>query len=213
MWPDLPTWGEVVNFANGMANAIASNNTTVTGVDGQTVLVQGVERGSGGAAYSAGQTFGDIISVAQGVTEFSLGANIATSGVVGGVLTSETGVGAIAGAATATASVLIAAHGGNTAQNGLNNLLKSEGSSGTRTKNRLPDKGEPGTMKTNELGTTTKKYGKVGGYKRSTIRGIRGTRLQKLSREIMFMIINQIRTIPKVSRQDNPDEIQRIMNT
>ncbi len=31
-----------------------------------------------------------------------------------------------------------------------------------RTKNRLPDKGEPNTMKTNRPGTTTKKYGKDG---------------------------------------------------
>lgn len=173
MWPD---WGDVVDFANGVVNAIASNNTTVTSVDGDNTLAQGFERGSGSTAYSTGQTVGDVISVAQGVVEFAIGATIATGGTVGGVVTSPTGVGAVAGAAVATGGVVVATHGGNTARNGLNNLLKSEGSSSTRTKNRLPDKGEPGTMKTNEPGTTTKKYGKDGWVQKEYNKGHQGNK-------------------------------------
>ena len=127
MWPGI---GDVIDFFNGAANAIASNNTTVTSVDGGTTLVQGFVRGEGGSAYTAGQGIGYVISTAQGAIEFVAGAAIAGGGTVGGVVTSPTGVGAVAGAAVATAGVAIAGHGGNTARNGLNNLLNSEGKNG-----------------------------------------------------------------------------------
>jgi RHS repeat-associated protein len=184
MWPDLPDWddiksaaGAVADFANGAVNAIASNNTTVTSVDGQTTLAQGFERGSGNTAYSAGQTAGDVISVAQGVIEGAAGL-IVTGG---GVTVSATGIGAVVGVPAAVGGVALTAHGTSTAKNGLNSLLKSDGGngSGTRSKNRLPDKGEPNTTQTNKPGTTTKKYGDDGNVQKEFNKGHQGKNVPK----------------------------------
>jgi RHS repeat-associated protein len=126
MWPDLPSWSDVANFANGAINAIVSNNTTVMGVDGKTVLAQGVARGEGhNSHYRAGQKVGDIISLAQGMIESAAGVIITTGGAAGGVVTSFTGVGAVAGAAIAAGGVAITTHGASTAKNGLNHMTGS----------------------------------------------------------------------------------------
>jgi RHS repeat-associated protein len=134
MWPDLPSWndvksaaGAVADFANGAVNAIVSNNTTVMSVDGQTTLAQGFERGSGGAAYSAGQTAGDVISVAQGVVEGALGLVATGTGGTAAVVGAPTVVVSVAGAAVATLGVAATTHGVSTAKNGLNHLMNSDG--------------------------------------------------------------------------------------
>ena len=123
MWPDWPSWSDVksaaqatVDFVDGMANAVASNATSVSSIDGsQTVgLVDRLQPSS--AAYSAGQTAGDVISVVTGAVEAVVGGTVATGGTIGGVVTAPTGVGAVAGAATATAGVAVATHGVSTAK-------------------------------------------------------------------------------------------------
>jgi RHS repeat-associated protein len=142
-WPD---WGAIADFGNGFVNAVASNNTTITSANG-TVLAQGFKRESrSSGAFTLGQKLGDAFSVAQGVAEFVLGETIATGGVVGGVVTSPTGVGAVAGAAVATGGVVVAAHGANTAKEGLRQMLNSEGTgNGYQPSEPLPRKesGEP----------------------------------------------------------------------
>ncbi|MTI23743.1 RHS repeat domain-containing protein [Fulvivirga kasyanovii] len=117
----------IVDFANGAVNAVASNNTTVVGADGETVLVQGFERETrDNAAFTAGQMAGDAFSVLQGSLETVGGGALATGGTVGGAVTSPTIVGGVVGAAAA-GGVVIVAHGANTARNGLNNLLNADG--------------------------------------------------------------------------------------
>jgi RHS repeat-associated protein len=128
MWPDLPSLSGVVDFANGVVNAIVSNNTTVTGLNGQP-LAQGVAREErSSTAYNVGQTVGDVISVAQGVIEGAAGGTIATGGAAVGVVTSPTGVGAIAGGAVAAGGTVVAVHGVSVAKNGLNHLMNSQSS-------------------------------------------------------------------------------------
>jgi RHS repeat-associated protein len=157
MWPDIPSWSDVGNFANGVVNAIASNSTTVTSVDGRTNLVQGIARGEGGSAYTAGQKAGDLISMVQGVGEMALGVIVGTGGTVGGVITSPTVVGAAAGAAVVGAGAAIATHGANTLKNGLNNMLNAQGSGQGRGKNkRKPDPDATGDHSTiDQNGATT----------------------------------------------------------
>jgi RHS repeat-associated protein len=121
MWPDLPSLSDVADFANGVVNAIVSNNTTVSGPNGQP-LAQGVARESrSSTAYNAGQTVGDVISIAQGVVEGAAG--LITTG--GGGVVSGTGVGAVVGVPAVAVGVVATAHGTSTAKNGLNNLLNS----------------------------------------------------------------------------------------
>jgi hypothetical protein len=52
-----------------------------------------------------------------------VGATISAGGTVGGIVTSPTGVGAVAGAAVAAGGAAVGVHGLSTAKNGLNNLL------------------------------------------------------------------------------------------
>jgi RHS repeat-associated protein len=61
---------------------------------------------------------------------------------------------------------------------GTKNLKDQKGrlpeDAGTRTKNRLPDTGDPNSMKTNEPGTTTKKYGTDGNVQKEYNKGHQG---------------------------------------
>lgn len=74
------------------------------------------------AAFNTGQQVGDLISIVAGAAEAAAGLIIAGGGTVGGIVTSPTGVGAIAGAAVATGGLALTAHGSNSALNGLKNL-------------------------------------------------------------------------------------------
>jgi RHS repeat-associated protein len=123
MWPDL---GDFVAFVGGVANAIVSNNTTVAGpLDGK-VLAQGVAREENGtSSFKSGQAVGDAISLVQGVAEATVGGLTALGGTAAAVVTSPTGVGAVAGAGVAALGVGVAAHGLSTAKNGLNHLVNS----------------------------------------------------------------------------------------
>jgi RHS repeat-associated protein len=125
MWPDL---GGVGDFFSGIVNAYVSNATTVSSPTTGQPLVSLVEREDRGAgAFSAGQTVGDVISVAQGVVEGAVGLTVATGGTIGGVVTSPTGVGAVAGGAIAVGGVAATVHGMSTAKNGMNHLMNSNG--------------------------------------------------------------------------------------
>lgn len=120
MGPGDRIWGSVTDFANGFANAVASNATTVDGPAGKTALV---ERQSGSESFSWGQKVGDAFSIAQGAIELAGGYIAATVGTVGGTATSPTVVGAAAGTAITAGGVLIAGHGANAAINGYKNLM------------------------------------------------------------------------------------------
>ncbi|MBD2769592.1 hypothetical protein IC235_17015 [Hymenobacter sp. BT664] len=115
----------VADFTNAFVNAVVSNATTLPG--GNQSVGNGVPRV---AAYTpaahAGQTVGDLASVAQGIWQMGEGAVVATTGAVGGVALAETGVGAVAGFAVAAGGAAVAAHGANTAANGMSNLLNND---------------------------------------------------------------------------------------
>jgi len=156
MWPD---WGDIADFANGIVNAVVSNNTNIVSPNG-TVVGQGVERESRSSeAYNVGQKIGDAVSVAQGIIETVAGGTIAGGGAVAAVATSETVVGAVAGAAVTAGGVAITAQGFSTAMNGMRNILNTQGSGQGRGKNKLePDPeatGDHSVMKKNSEGETT----------------------------------------------------------
>jgi RHS repeat-associated protein len=152
MWPEWPTFSDVGKFANGVVNAIVSNNTTITNPSGGSIGV--VARGEGGTAYSIGQKVGDAISVLQGVTEVVVGGTTAATGTVGGVVTSPTGVGAVAGAATTVAGVAVAGHGLNVLKNAVTNMQGS--GEGRGKNNRQPDPDATGDHTvSNDKGSTT----------------------------------------------------------
>ncbi|MGC3945454.1 MAG: RHS repeat-associated core domain-containing protein [Chryseolinea sp.] len=124
MWPD---WGDVGDFANGVVNAIASNATNVKSVDGETTLVDGIDRQTGRSdAYSFGQKIGDAVSVAHGVAEFVVGGAATIIGGTAAVVGSPTVVVSAVGAGVATLGAATAVHGASTAINGLNQLMKSD---------------------------------------------------------------------------------------
>lgn len=113
---------DVADFANGAANAVASNATTVTAWNGQqAALVSRREPGSG--AYAAGQAVGDAVSLVVSVGEMAGGLNLGLTGAVGGLATSPSGVGAAAGVGMAGAGAGITLHGASTFLNAGRNLL------------------------------------------------------------------------------------------
>ncbi|MCE3297029.1 MAG: hypothetical protein K0R65_2743 [Crocinitomicaceae bacterium] len=57
------------------------------------------------------------------------------------------------------------------------------GRAGTRRQNRLPDKGEPNSMKTNDAGTTTKKYGPDGNVQKEYNKGHQGDKTPKVEKK------------------------------
>ena len=110
------------NFLTGFATAVANNNTTLTSATGESISL--ITRNTpGSTAESVGQTAGDAFSLVQGAVEVGVGAVVAAGGTVGGVFTSPTGVGAVAGGAIAAGGLAAATHGGNTFVNALDNLL------------------------------------------------------------------------------------------
>jgi RHS repeat-associated protein len=124
MWPDWPSVvSGVADFANGFANAVTSNATTINSVTGTTTLAQGVARGTGSGEYSVGQTVGDVASLAMGVVESVAG--LTTS--AGGATISTTGVGAVVGVPAIAVGAAVTTHGMSTAINGLRNMLKASG--------------------------------------------------------------------------------------
>ncbi|MEL7003304.1 MAG: RHS repeat-associated core domain-containing protein, partial [Bacteroidota bacterium] len=72
-----------VEFGAGVINAVASNATTITSVDGSMNLFEGIPRlESGSDAFEAGQTTGDVISFVGGVYEMTIGIGTTTAGGV-----------------------------------------------------------------------------------------------------------------------------------
>ncbi len=158
MWPDLPSWNDVKDFANGAVNAVVSNATNVYSVDGKTKLVDGVDRQERSSnAYNLGQKLGDAFSVAQGVVEAVVGTVTAEAGGTFAVVTSPTVVGAVVGTGVAVVGGVTAVHGMSTAKNGLSNMLNSQGSGQGRGKNnRQPDPAATGDHTvSNDKGSTT----------------------------------------------------------
>jgi len=152
MWPDL---GGFVEFVGGVANAIVSNNTTVSGpLDGKP-LAQLVSREENGtSSFKSGQAVGDAISLVQGVAEATVGAATALGGAVAAVVTSPTGVGAVAGTGVAALGVAATAHGLSTAKNGLNHLVNSS------TKDNTKGQGKTANENYGEISKAKDKAGK-----------------------------------------------------
>jgi hypothetical protein len=126
------------------------------------------------AVAKAGQMTGDAAAVVTGVGEVI---------VAGG--------GELASVGIATpAALVVGAHGLSSVAMGATNLAKgttnsggdNNSSNGSRTKNRLPDKGEPNSTQTNKPGTTTKKYGPDGNVQKEFNRGHQGSKVPKNER-------------------------------
>ena len=109
--------GQAVEFFNGAANAIASNASTLGPVSG---IHRTTDRTG---AFAEGQKAGDVVSLVQAAGEMLLGGTMVVGGTAGGAVTAPTGVGAVAGAATAVAGFGVAGHGAVTGQNAWNNLF------------------------------------------------------------------------------------------
>lgn len=69
----------------------------------------------------AGAFIGNLVGATQGVYEMTVGASMMVGGTAGGVATSPTGVGAVAGAGVAVAGAAVTAHGAAVTYNGLKN--------------------------------------------------------------------------------------------
>ncbi|WP_462249227.1 DUF6443 domain-containing protein [Ekhidna sp.] len=102
-------WAQAVDYASGVANAVASNN------------VLGAGRQSGGSSnFQAGQALGDRISLVQGAAEIALGAVITAGGA--GVTVGTAGVASPVSVPVAAAGVAVVAHGATVAGTAMGNL-------------------------------------------------------------------------------------------
>ncbi len=84
----------------------------------------------GSNAYYYGQLTGDFATTFQGLVEMGAGYTITTGGTTFGIVTSPTGIGAVAGGAVAVGGVAVTTHGGLVAQNSVHNILFAKGPPG-----------------------------------------------------------------------------------
>jgi RHS repeat-associated protein len=116
-------WAAAKDFMSGFNNAVL-NNATAIPATGTSV----VDRGTGGAAYSAGQTAGDAFSIIVGAAEIIGGVTLGTGGGV--VTVGSGGTLAVAGLPAAAAGTAIAAHGATMAGSGLANAFNPKDNKG-----------------------------------------------------------------------------------
>ncbi|NVJ09087.1 hypothetical protein HUW63_28110 [Myxococcus sp. AM001] len=152
-----------------------------------------------GAALFA---WGGVELIGGGVALIGGGTTVAA-----GATASSTGVGAVAGAPAAAIGALVAAEAVVVTAAGVANVLgalnavqmanqsggggggvatsaneaQSTVAKGARQQNRIPDRGEPGTVATNPVGTTSKQYGPDGWVQKEFNKGHTGN-LEKTSR-------------------------------
>lgn len=107
----------MVDFTNGFANGMVSNNTTLP--NGAS-LVRRVTPSNGSEAL--GQTAANFVSIVQGGAEFLGGGTAA----LGGGAVSLSGVGAVVGVPAMAGGVAVAGHGLNTANNAIRNLFNND---------------------------------------------------------------------------------------
>ena len=106
----------VVDFSNGFANSVVTNHALGFGrmdLDNE--------------AFEYGQFTGDLASVGMGIVEICAGGTIAAGGTLGSIVTSPTGVGAVAGATVAAGGLAIATEGAATTGTALANILDKHG--------------------------------------------------------------------------------------
>ncbi len=136
--------------------------------------------------YNLGQDIGDGISILLGSLETAAGVIITGGGTAATIASGGTAT--PVSVPVAIEGVAITAHGATMTGAATANAMNQKGrvdessgnssssnSSGSRRKNRLPDKGNPNTMETNSSGTTTKKYGPDGNVQKEYNKGHQGT--------------------------------------
>ncbi len=162
----VQTVQQVSSLAAGVANAWGSNQ--VLGAGRKTANQVGMT-GDNATFYSAGQTVGDGLALFTGALEVIAGG----SGEIASV-----GIASPIAIPLATHGVSVFATVG---YNLFSTPLKQEvpPAGGTRSKNRLPDKGEPNSTQTNKPGTTTKKYGPGGNVQKEFNKGHPGNNVPK----------------------------------
>jgi RHS repeat-associated protein len=108
---------------------------------------------------------------------------VASAAIVDAPVTVPVAAGAAAVAViaseTAVAGTMLMFNSAVNTSQGYNYGEKSSETEGTRTKNRLPDKGEPNSTRTNSPGTTTKKYGPDGNVQKEFNKGHPGKNTPK----------------------------------
>jgi hypothetical protein len=110
------TWNDTKEFFLGAANSIGSNN------------IGGYGRNeSDNRYYQYGQTVGDIFSLVQGSYEAASGIVITVGGIVGGAISSPTGVGVAVGGGLSVLGASVTAHGTGTAVSATYNLINGLG--------------------------------------------------------------------------------------
>ena len=91
-----PDGADFRDFVNGLSDALRAN------------FVLGAGRGNGGNGdYQTGQVVGDLVALAMGAYEFTVGAAAAS----GGAALCGTGIGCVAGAPVAAGGAIVAGHG------------------------------------------------------------------------------------------------------
>ena len=141
--------------------------------------------------FNSGLDSGDAASIAIGVGEIGGGEALSDGGkatvaasLVAEIPSGGTSTVSLAGGAAAVATgEVLKAHGVLMMGAGAVNAASGKGrlpeETGTRTKNRLPDKGDPNSMSTNKPGTTTKKYGSDGNVQKEYNKGHQGSNTPK----------------------------------
>ena len=157
---------QVSSLVAGAVNAWGSDQAL--GAGSKTASQAGIT-GDNASFYSAGQTVGHVVALVTGAAE-----------VIGG------GGGELASVGLATPiAIPVAAHGVSVFATAGYKLFSSAPTQetppagGTRSKNRLPDKGEPNSTQTNKPGTTTKKYGPDGNVQKEFNKGHPGNNVPK----------------------------------
>lgn len=151
-----------VSYARGVNNA---HKTSLIG--GSFLTAKGIfDAGAGGAGMAGSVTLevssGGVASVVAG-PGFVASAGLTTVG----------GLEVLGGSALVSNTKDNMSADGDTFNRSDNSSSSntSSGSGGRRSKNRIPDKGEPNTTATNNSGTTTKKYGSDGNIQKEFNKG------------------------------------------
>ena len=142
---------------------------------GVELIGGGVALVGGGAAVSAGAAASStVVGAAPGAPAVALGSVVAVQGVA----VAAVGVVNVIGALNAVQMANQSGGGGGTPST---SEAQTTVAKGTRQQNRIPDRGEPGTVATNPSGTTAKQYGPDGWVQKEFNKGHTGN-LQKTPR-------------------------------
>ncbi len=153
----------VLEFSHGVMNAVANNNSTLP--DGQALIPRAQ---SSSAAFNAGQTTGDVLTLVQGA--YQMAAGLVATGTGGAVELVTIGGATPVAVPVAVVGTAVAVHGAVVAGNALANLSRPNQNSvninGNSKSSNKPQHGyairEKKTNKVQEYGVSGQKLNKDG---------------------------------------------------